>query len=391
MLNGEYGEAVAKAMKVIVKVGESLGAEELVEIKHAHASGISYYTIGDAGLRFIEDLYRLGGRVRVFSTINPVGLDLSLKYELGLSREFVEKQMRIVECLLKMGFRVSMTCTPYLIRKPGVNEHLAWGESSAVGMANSYYGAMTNREGGPIALAAALTGRIYKWGMHLEEYRIPTHLVLIDNDVSLNENLNSGLIGYIIGENIGNGIPYIKVACKPSFEAVKYLTAAAGASGSIPLVYIENVTPNHKYASIDNVVDKIRIGKKDLLRMLKDRSFSKPDLVFIGCPHATLNELIEISIKLRKYGRVCTEAFISTSRIVYDEALKLRIIDELERIGVKVLRDTCPVVCPAFKKYKFIATNSLKAFFYLKRMYGLEVEVYSENELVDILCRESLK
>ena len=389
MLSGEYGEAVEKAMKVIIKVGESLGAEELVEVKHAHASGISYYTIGDAGLKFIEELYKLGGRVRVFSTINPVGLDLSLKHDLGIPREFIDKQSKIIDYLLKMGFRESMTCTPYIIRKPNVNEHLAWGESSAVGMANSYYGAMTNREGGPIALAAALTGRIYKWGMHVEEQRKPTHIVVIDEKINLNENLNAGIIGYMLGEVIGSGIPYLRVKGKVGFEAVKYLTAAAGASGGIPLVYIENVTPGYTRVDLSETTDKLVISEEDVQGRLKDRSFTTPDLVFIGCPHATLKELVGITEKLSSCNKILTEAFISTSRAVYNEALKLGVIDKLEKLGVKVLRDTCPVVCPAFKKYKNVATNSLKAFFYLPRMHGLNVEFYSEDELVDILCRGS--
>lgn len=54
MLKGEYGWAVAKAMEIIVRVGEAIGAESLVEIKHAHVSGISFSNIGKYGLEFIE-------------------------------------------------------------------------------------------------------------------------------------------------------------------------------------------------------------------------------------------------------------------------------------------------------------------------------------------------
>ncbi|MEM2347111.1 MAG: aconitase X, partial [Sulfolobales archaeon] len=65
MIKGEFGAAKALALKVIVKVGEALGAQELVEVGHAHISGVSYFNVGDAGLEFIEDLVLSGGSVEV--------------------------------------------------------------------------------------------------------------------------------------------------------------------------------------------------------------------------------------------------------------------------------------------------------------------------------------
>ncbi|GAB6147969.1 hypothetical protein JCM10135_05100 [Stetteria hydrogenophila] len=64
MLRGDYGEGVARAMRVIVKVGEALGAERLVEISHAHVSGISYHNLGDPGAELLEELAEAGGEVQ---------------------------------------------------------------------------------------------------------------------------------------------------------------------------------------------------------------------------------------------------------------------------------------------------------------------------------------
>jgi len=139
MLNGEYGEAERLAIRTIVKVGEALDAKKLIKVKHVHVSGISYHNIGDAGLEFIRDLARGKAKVKVLSTINPLAFDLDLKAS-SLDLKFVEKQLEIISYLLNMGFTPSFTCTPYVIRRPKLGEHLAWAESSAVAYANTVFG-----------------------------------------------------------------------------------------------------------------------------------------------------------------------------------------------------------------------------------------------------------
>src|SRR2546428_12773009 len=68
-----------------------------------------------------------------------------------------------------MGVRASFSCTPYLIgSRPRFGEHVAWAESSAACFANSVLGARTNREGGPSALASAVTGVTPNYGLHLD-------------------------------------------------------------------------------------------------------------------------------------------------------------------------------------------------------------------------------
>ena len=50
ILNRESGEAAATAMRLLVTMGEIFDADRLIPIKSAQISGISYKTIGDAGL-----------------------------------------------------------------------------------------------------------------------------------------------------------------------------------------------------------------------------------------------------------------------------------------------------------------------------------------------------
>ncbi|MEB3825136.1 MAG: aconitase X catalytic domain-containing protein, partial [Desulfurococcales archaeon] len=207
--NGEYGEALQKAIRVIVKVGEALGASRLIRIRHAHVSGISYNNIGDAGLGFIEDLYRSGARFKVETTINPVGTDMDNPYIVpGVTPEFVSKQAKIIKYLSAMGAKPVMTCTPYYVDtiKPGW--HLAWGESSAVAYANSVIGAWTNREGGPLALLAGILGKTYYAGVHLPENRLPRTRIVVEKYVE--DQAYAGIIGKLVAEKTRRKPPLVQ-------------------------------------------------------------------------------------------------------------------------------------------------------------------------------------
>ena len=76
MYHGEYGPAVEKSMEILVALGDIYGANGMVEIVSAQISGVSYKTIGDAGLEYLEDLVGEGAQVQVPSTLNPAGVDL---------------------------------------------------------------------------------------------------------------------------------------------------------------------------------------------------------------------------------------------------------------------------------------------------------------------------
>ena len=138
ILRGEQGGGPKKAMELLVALGRIYGAEHLIPITSAQVSGVSYATIGDAGLEFIEDLAR-DSRVSVLTTLNPAGVDLENWEATGFKREFFEKQKAIVDTYSSMGIRPTCTCTPYYIgNRPSMGDHIAWGESSAVSFANSH-------------------------------------------------------------------------------------------------------------------------------------------------------------------------------------------------------------------------------------------------------------
>ncbi len=365
ILNGEHGEAKALALEMIVRVGEVLGARRLVRITHAHASGVSYGTIGDPGLHWLEELVAKGAKVSVYSTVNPIGMDI-VHDTIKVGEEFKEKQLKILNAFKAMGFDVTLTCTPYYIRKPSPFERLAWGESSAVIYANSVLGAFTNREGGPLAVAAAVVGRTYEAGLQILENRKTTHLVKLNfepNDLS-----EWSAVGYLVGEKIGQGIPRYEVRIDD--VQAKYMLAASAASGGIAMSVIDGLTPRGTY--IIGEEERIEIEKKEVEEM-----FGAPedaDIVFHGCPHVSVSELKELLNRRPK-----KETWIAVAPRIYEKHKDL--MEKLKGRGYVPVVGTCSVVSPIERMgIKRVATTSAKTYFYLKKR-GLDVWLVKFSEV----------
>jgi len=387
MYDGEKGLAVEKCMEILVALGDIYGAEKFVPITSAQISGVSYKTIGDAGLEFIEELSN-DAQVRVPSTLNPAGVDLQIWKELGFSEEFTKKQLAIVDAYQKMGVSTTCTCTPYLVGNvPTFGSHIAWSESSAVCYANSVLGARTNREGGPGALSAAICGRTANYGYHLDEGREPNLFVEVETPV---EGSDFGAVGYMVGNNIGGGIPYFKFESTPTTDQLKWLGAALASSGSVALYHVENITPESKWAAkiiSDDKIEKLTINRADIdeTKIKLSTTEDKPDLICVGCPHASLEEINRVAetvrgLKLENMLWVCTSISVKAAadRMGYTEII--------ENAGGKMVCDTCMVVAPIEElDYKVVGVDSAKAANYVPNMCGLEV-VY--NDLKNLIIEK---
>ena len=356
IIGGEYGEGYKKMLEVLVKIGEIYNADSLIPIKSAQISGVSYNTIGEHGLHFLKSLK--GVKVKVPSTLNPLAFDEKHIEDLKVSGELFKKQMEIIKSYLDMGIRATMTCTPYYYNNiPKFGEHIAWAESSAVIYANSIIGARTNREGSISALASAIIGKTPNYGLHLERNRKASTIVDVNFEMS---GEDYPLLGLYIGENVG-GIPYLRI--RGNDDDFKLLGAAMAASGSIAMFHIENYTPEFKNA-IDENIERIVIERRDLE---KYRGVEENiDLVAIGCPHASKNELRKIAEFIKgKEKRRNVELWIFTAKSTKEKSEEY--VKIIEKFGGKVMIDTCVVVSNTGKIYKKIGTTSGKAAFYLRK------------------------
>ena len=365
ILEGEEGWARQKALEILVAIGDIHHAPHLIPIKSAHISGASYKTIGDA-FEFIKCLE--GARVQVKSTLNPTGVDRSIWQSLNVSEAFVAKQREVVRAYQGLGIDVECTCIPYHAgNRPRKGEHIAWAESSAVLYANSVLGARTNMEGGPSALAAALIGKTPFYGLHRTENREPevrvcVHCALRDADYSA--------LGFLLGELVGNRIPVIELlpASQPTADELKHLSAAIGATGSVGLYHVAGLTPDS--AAFELPAEKLELEKGDIESVTRERC--EVDVIAIGCPHCSANELQQIYELLRAESRgrqrVRKEFFVFTARAIKERMQD--VVRKIESYGVKVVCDTCFVVSPAFEHYRCVITNSGKMLRYVPLLCG---------------------
>ncbi len=382
MLNGEEGHAVKKSMEILVALGEIFGAEKLIKINSVQVAGVSYHNLGDAGLEFLNDLAK-DGRVKVLTTLNPAGMDLEDWRKLGISEDFAKKQNLVIDAFRKMGVTISCTCTPYLIgNRPKYGEHIAWSESSAVTFANSILGAMTNREGGPSALAAAFVGRTPCYGLHVEENRTPD--VHVDVKVNLKKLSDWGALGYCIGKKAENKIPFITGIKNASLDELKSFCASIVTYGSKPLFYIENITPKSEKQKIPK--EKITINEQDLKEAYKNINddVSEIDFVCIGCPHCSINEISEVAEFLRnKKISSKVEFWVATSGPIKQLADTKGYTKIIEDAGGKFARDTCLAVAPLKGRFKSVATTSAKGCFYSRGSNDMKTKLGSIEECVD--------
>ena len=383
LLEGEEGEAVERAMRLLVTLGEVFGAERLVEVGSAHISGVSYRNLGEAGLSFIEKQVGAGARTRIRATLNPAGMDLEHWREMGVPQDFAEKQLQVISAFKRMGVEITCTCTPYLMgHVPRLGEQVAWAESSAVAYSNSVLGARTNRETGPTTLASAVTGRAALYGYHLVENRVPTGVVEVEGPPR--SRLEFSALGYVIGAEMGSGVPYIRRVLVPSLEDLKALGAAAATSGGVALYHLEGVTPESRgFASSDlKGLERFTVERHSLEEVVSRLSVEAEDpVICLGCPHCSLREVEEVARLLG--GRKLRERlWVFTSRGVYADAERRGLVDLIEGAGGRVFRDTCMVVAPLEEMgIVEVSTNSCKAAHYLANR-GVKVELGDADRLI---------
>jgi predicted aconitase len=367
MLAGDHGRAIRKAMEILTALGEIYGAECMIPVTSVQIAGVSYDNLGEAGLEFLQEMADGGGRARVLTTLNPAGMDVENWQALGIPADFAANQQRVLEAFARMGVQVTCTCTPYLSgNTPGFGEHIAWAESSAVCYANSVLGARTNREGGPSALAAALTGRTPAYGYHLDENRVPA--ITIDVRAELQGTHAFGALGRAIGEQLEahklRPVPYIRGIEQASLEELKSFCASLATYGGAALFHMPGITPEaQRYTPPDESLTITQAEIDDAAAALNDAGDDEVDFVSLGCPHLSIDEIARLAELLR--GRTVVKDFwITTARPTKQLADRLGYTQAIEASGAKFAVDTCCVVAPIKGRFNALATDSAKACYY---------------------------
>lgn len=378
ILNGERGEGSRTAMELLVALGDIYEADELVPIASAHLSGVSYKTIGEGGIEFLERLSQ-DARVCVPTTLNPAGMDREKWKEMGISPRFADRQLHIIEQYERLGVNADCSCTPYLTTNiPRKGQTLAWAESNALSFANSVIGARTNREGGPGALAAAIVGKTPRYGLHIDSNRAPT--VIIDVDLG---PVDYSLLGQAVGSAVGGRIPYFR-GIHPTVDQLKTLAAAMAAAGSVALFHVEDITPEAGGQDLRGL-EHLEVGKGEMEAARNKLDTGKdPELIALGCPHLSVGEVRDLASRLKgKTRKGDAEVWFCTSRSVAGKCP--REMEVLSRFG-HVVCDTCMVVTPIEERFTTTATNSGKACNYLPTLCGQKVVYRTTEGLMEMIA-----
>lgn len=379
-LDGSFGPAVQHAMEHLVRFGEALGAEEMVDLHTVHVF-TDYRTIGDGGMNFYERLAEMGARVSLPSSCEPMSMDRLHMDEFDWPEGYEEKQTRICNALKAIGIRPTFSCTFYLnANVPKFRSNLAWIEGNATGYANSVIGARGNREDAITAPLAGIAQRIPKYGMLDPKNRVGQ--CLVELDPSLHERIGGSgrrtadyeALGAIIGDFAYDRIPVV-TGLPPYMEneELKSLVSACSPAMTTTLMLLVGISPEARTieeafgGTVPKKVDTLRVTIDDLRAMYEKLDEVKKedvDIVMSGCPFKTIAEVEEVADQLD--GQKVADGvkfYIHTDRITFNLAKEMGFLARIEAAGAILTTDTCTWCMPVetmFGPDKVIASDSMK-------------------------------
>jgi hypothetical protein len=408
MLDGREGQARQKAMELLVRYGEALGAERFVDT--SNVAGVP----GSAN-PFLQNYYKDAGtsqRDAIFSYFDldsdelvdvpqalvhtchlQGGADPDNWETLGMKPEIFRGHQERESFAAAKGVQILKTCTPYLAGNvPVKGEHCAWMESSAVVYCNSVIGARTNTEGRESTSAAMLTGKIPDFGLHQDDKRLGTHRV--DVELPTESVMDWGMLGYFVGDVVQEHIPVLAGTYgQPDLIRHKHFGAAASSSGGVEMYHIVGVTP--EAATVEMAFGRNRpagtftYGKAEQ-RQVYDKLNSNAtdpnvDYVMLGCPHYSLQQIHDACRLLegKKVSSNC-RLWIFTSRAVRAEADVAGYTKIVADAGGLLMTDTCSAFAQAIPSgTKVAALDSAKQTHYLPAILGIQAWFGSTKDCID--------
>jgi predicted aconitase len=346
MRAGAFGEPRRWAIEHQIAVGAFFDAADLVPVTQVHIMADTE-SLGEAGVAFLESLAALPEgerRVRVPTLTDPRGLDAAVYQRLGQSDAMRHIEERAITAFKAFGVLMTDTCINYqTIMPPIFGEHLAMGDTGVVIYTNSVFGARSNFEGGPSALAAGLTGRTPRYGYHLDASRRATRrfrLTATPRDLS-----EWGALGGIVGRACGSywAVPLIEgVAEPPGSDALKHFGAALASHGSVALFHVPGVTPEAGAAGDPGAAQPIGRAEIDAFVAAYGATGDKVDVVVFAAPQLSLMEMAELAeaLAVRRVHRDTT-LLVATSPEIKFAADRMGLTERIEASGAIVAAGIC--------------------------------------------------
>lgn len=385
ILAGEEGEAKQIAMEILTNIGEAMEADSFVEVSSVQAMA-HFGSLHIAGRDWLEKLACMGGKCCVPTTKDPASIPFKHWQEMGYDSEYAENQYRLEAAIMKLGEMPKWSCTPYYQGSvPRAGQNIAWAESSAVSFANSVLGARTNRTPAGLAVCAALTGKMPRYGLYLPENRKAT--IKINVEAAGLTSLDYNTIGIITGKIAGAKIPAIYgLPQSTTNDQLKYLGASAASSGQVALYHADGITPEALFTDVFDgkaPEEEFVITRKDLDDEAERMSAPgewQPQLAVVGCPHYSSEEVIRLAEILGDRKVSEGKAFwVFTTAETESLAERMGIKQKLEDAGVRIMAQTCLVISPLVGGYKKLITDSGKFASYLPSEHNIDIR-YAETE-----------
>ena len=373
VLNGSKGEVQAKVMKTLVMYGEAFGADKLVPVTSKYNHLVTSF-----GLKMMKPVFDLmqqlidaGAISRQEFSVDPRPLDKNVPANflqnfifskiMYATQDSYEQQLKQLGLMDENAF----TCACYLDQmgnKPQKGEILSWAESSAVVYANSVLGARCNRNSGIMDIMGSIAGFVPNFGLLTDEGRKATWIV----KVQCKNKPEAQLLGSAIGMKVMEDVPYITgmqqwLGTELNDENCAYLKdfgAATASNGAVGLYHIEGLTPEAQEQGAaliaagaqEYIIDDAELERvKNNYPVMWKNPDAKPKLCFVGCPHLSMQQLIDWTLAVEKglkesgNKKVLVPTVFTTAPAVKAAFEKTEYAARLAATGV-VLSYICPLM-----------------------------------------------
>ena len=409
ILNGSKGETMAKVMKTLVMYGETFGADKLVPVTSEYNHLVTSF-----GLKMMKPVFELmqqlidAGAVsgQKFS-VDPRPVDKNVPanflQKLIFNKIMYPTQGSYEEQLKELGLmdQDAFTCACYLDQvgnKPGKGDILSWAESSAVVYANSVLGARCNRNSGIMDIMGSIAGFVPHFGLLTDEGRKATWIVRVETS----KKPEAQLLGSAIGMKVMEDVPFITgmsrwLGTELNDENCAYLKdfgAATASNGAVGLYHIEHLTPEAQEQGAGLVAPGAKvyiIDDAELERVKREYPVmwknpdAQPKLCFVGCPHMSLQQLIDWTVRVEEglkaagNAKVLIPTVFTTAPAVMKQFAETEYADRLKATGV-ILSYICPLMYmnnPLCKSMP-VMTSSNKLRTYTTARYYTEAEILAK-------------
>jgi len=393
MLQGEAGKVHRICMEYLVEMAEIAGAENLVDLDGTadmHTPGLNmspYYQISIEDLR---ELVAAGGRFKVPTFANkspfpeqpPVHGWENCNICAFRNDEFHQNDPAFhkkamheeeFELMRKMGMMTTHSCANYLTMTywPTIGQHCSWFESSQIPYCNAVLGARTNFDG---TFATCFLGKAPNYGMHITENRYGT--MLIKTDRLIHTDLEWDVFGYAVGVAARCGVPVLTGTAKPTTTQFQKFNSAVHTGGAVEMYHIPGSTPEAPTLEFafggKKPVNETLVGEAELraaYEYLNYHNTDKVDMVYLGCPHLNIVDLMKLAAKLEG-KKVKIPMWIMTAPWLFNVAKEQGYLKIFADAGATLMSGACLAAMGAVPTgVKCIAVDTAKQANYVTGCY----------------------